>query len=174
MTARQAAFLELARSLVRLDRTVEGVMDEALRDSHALSLREMFVLAALDRADLRPGRVAETLNLPPPSVTRAVQRLVDRGWVGRRSSDHDRRHVELTLTEAGRSATSEARTVLAQALADAWPDLPTERAADLASGLAGLAETRVSSKLATEPAVPSGGTATDGGSADGAGSDTDG
>lgn len=142
MTARQAAFLELARSLLRLDRSVERVMDEALRDSHALSLREMFVLAALDRGDLRPGRVAETLNLPPPSVTRSVQRLVDRGWIRRRGSEDDRRHVELALTEAGRAATGEARTVLAQALADAWPDLSTERAADLASGLAGLVETR--------------------------------
>jgi|SRR6056297_567262 len=146
MTARQTAFLELARSLLRLDRSVERVMDEALRDSHALSLREMFVLAALDRGDLRPGRVAEALNLPPPSVTRAVQRLVDRGWVGRRTGDHDRRHVELTLTESGRTATFEARTVLAQALADAWPDLSTERAADLANGLAGLAETRADAR----------------------------
>lgn len=155
MTARQAAFLELARSLLRLDRSVERVMDEALRDSHALSLREMFVLAALDRGDLRPGRVAETLNLPPPSVTRAVQRLVDRGWIRRRGSETDRRHVELVLTEAGRAATGEARAVLAQALADAWPDLSTERAADLASGLAGLVETRAGASEANDPAARS-------------------
>jgi len=54
--------------------------------------------------------------------------------------------VELTLTDSGRAATFEARTVLAQALADAWPDLSTERAADLANGLAGLAETRADAR----------------------------
>lgn len=142
LTSRQLAFLDLARSLLRLDRSVEGVIDRALRRSHGLALREMFVLAALDRGVSRPGTIATDLNLPPPSVTRAVEQLVARGWIERRRSDHDRRRVDLTLTTAGRTAVEEARAVLAQALADAWPELPTERAADLAEGLATLVHAR--------------------------------
>jgi DNA-binding MarR family transcriptional regulator len=140
LTPRQSAFLELARSLLRLERRVEGVIDRALRGSHDLDLRAMFVLAALDSGARRPGELAEALNLPPPSVTRTVERLVGRELVARRRGRHDRRRVDLELTPAGRALLGEARAVLAQALADAWPDLPDARAADLAEGLARLAE----------------------------------
>jgi len=142
LTPRQTAFLDLARSLLRLERRVEGVIDAALRDSHELDLRAMFVLASLDGGPRRPGELADTLNLPPPSVTRTVERLVERGWVERRRGRQDRRRVDLELTAAGRTSLEEARAVLAQALADAWPDLPDARAADLAEGLARLAEGR--------------------------------
>ncbi len=146
LTDRQRAFLELARSLLRLDRSVETVMDAALRASHELGLREVFVLAALDRAPQRPGEIASALNLPPPSVTRAVERLVGRRLVTRERSRDDRRHVDLALTDDGRRVLGEARAVLAQALADAWPELATDRAADLADGLAQLAEARRSGR----------------------------
>jgi MarR family transcriptional repressor of emrRAB len=138
LTDRQHAFLALARSLLRLDRTVERVIDEALRVHHDLGLREVFVLSLLERGSLRPGQIAQELNLPAPSVTRASERLVGRGLAERRSGTHDRRHVELALTGAGRDLLERARADLAQALADAWPDVATDRAADLASGLASL------------------------------------
>jgi DNA-binding MarR family transcriptional regulator len=142
LTARQRAFLDLARSLLRLERSVEGVIDAALRGSLDLGLREVFVLAALDEGRQRPGSVAATLNLPPPSVTRAVEQLVGRGLVDRRRCGHDRRRVDLTLTAPGREVLKEARAVLSQALGDAWPDLHEDRAADLAEGLAELVHAR--------------------------------
>lgn len=142
LTSRQRAFLDLARSLLRLERSVEGVIDAALRGSHDLGLREMFVLAALDEGPQRPGAVATSLNLPPPSVTRAVEQLVGRGLVDRRRSGRDRRRVDLTLTAPGREVLNEARAVLSQALGDAWPELHEERAADLAEGLAELVHAR--------------------------------
>jgi DNA-binding MarR family transcriptional regulator len=140
MTPRQTAFLDLARNLLRLERRVEGVIDAALRDSHDLDLRALFVLASLDGGPRRPGELSEALNLPPPSVTRTVERLVERGWVTRRRGRDDRRRVDLELTAAGRTSLDEARAVLSQALADAWPDVPDARAADLAKGLARLVE----------------------------------
>lgn len=142
LTSRQRAFLDLARSLLRLERSVEGVIDAALRGSHDLGLREMFVLAALDEGPQRPGSVATSLNLPPPSVTRAVEQLVGRGLVDRRRCGQDRRRLDLTLTSAGREVLTEARAVLSQALGDAWPDLHEDRAADLAEGLAELVHAR--------------------------------
>lgn len=142
LTSRQRAFLDLARSLLRLERSVEGVIDSALRGSHDLGLRDMFVLAALDEGPQRPGTVATTLNLPPPSVTRAVEQLVGRGLVDRRRCGQDRRRVDLTLTGPGREVLNEARAVLSQALGEAWPDLHEDRAADLADGLAELVHAR--------------------------------
>lgn len=140
LSERQHAFLALARSLLRLDRTVERVIDEALRVHHDLALREMFVLSLLERGSLRPGQIAQELNLPAPSITRASERLVGRGLVERHAGPHDRRHVELALTAAGRTLLDRARADLAQALADAWPDVATDRAADLATGLEALAQ----------------------------------
>ena len=142
LTGRQHAFLALARSLLRLDRTVERVIDEALRAHHDLGLREMFVLSLLEGEPLRPGQIAEQLNLPAPSVTRASERLVGRGLLERRAGTRDRRHVDLALTPAGRDLLDRGRADLAQALADAWPDVGTDRAADLASGLAALTDAR--------------------------------
>lgn len=142
LTSRQHAFLALARSLLRLERSVEGVIDAALRGSHELGLREMFVLAALDEGPQRPGTVAGALNLPPPSVTRAVEQLVARGLLDRRRGRHDRRRVDLTLTASGREVLNEARAVLSSALAEAWPDLHEDRATDLAEGLAKLVDAR--------------------------------
>jgi MarR family transcriptional regulator for hemolysin len=86
--------------------------------------------------------VATALNLPPPSVTRAVEQLVGRGLVDRRRCGQDRRRVDLTLTDPGREVLNEARAVLSQALGDAWPELSEARAADLAEGLAELVHAR--------------------------------
>jgi MarR family transcriptional repressor of emrRAB len=142
LSQRQHAFLALARSLLRLDRTVERVIDEALRAHHDLGLREMFVLSLMEQGSLRPGQIAQELNLPAPSVTRASERLVERGLLQRSAGPRDRRHVELALTGAGRGLLERARADLAQALADAWPEVGADRAADLASGLAALADAR--------------------------------
>jgi DNA-binding MarR family transcriptional regulator len=139
LSDRQHAFLALARSLLRLDRTVERVIDATLRAHHDLGLREMFVLSLLERGSLRPGQIATELNLPAPSVSRASERLAGRGWVERRAGPRDRRHVELALTASGRALLERARADLAQALADAWPEVDAGRATDLASGLDALA-----------------------------------
>ncbi|MEX2500873.1 MAG: MarR family transcriptional regulator [Trueperaceae bacterium] len=141
LSSRQSAFLELARSLLRLERSFEGVIDDALRSKLHLTLRESFVLGALDRGQTRPGEVAEALNLAPPSVTRLVERLVERDAITRTPSVTDRRQIDLVLTDEGRRLVHEARRTLSQALADAWPELSTERASDLAEGLARLAPT---------------------------------
>lgn len=138
LTDRQQAFLELARSLLLLDRTVERIIDDTLRARHDLGLREMFVLSLLERGPRRPGQIAQDLNLPPPSVTRASERLVARGLIERRADDVDRRHIDLGLTGAGFDVLGRARADLAQALADAWPDVGAARAADLAGGLGEL------------------------------------
>lgn len=140
LSARQRAFLDLARGLMRLDRSVHVVLERALRDDLGLSPREMFVMAAVDRGETRPGGVARRLNMAPPSVTRALEGLERNGWVRRERAEGDRRAVRLELSEAGRSLLEHARAVVSQALADAWPELRTERAADLAAGLARLAD----------------------------------
>lgn len=138
---RQQAFLGLARSLFRLDRSMQAVVGPALRSELALEPRSAFVLAAIDRGATGPGAVAERLDLPPASVTRTVESLSGAGLVTRERHPGDRRHVELALTDAGRDVLARARSVLSGALAKAWPDLETRRAADLAQGLEDLVRT---------------------------------
>lgn len=139
---RQQAFLDLASALLRLDRSVQQVIERALAGELDLSMRAMFVLIAIDRGARQPGAVASRLILPAPTVTRTLTLLVGQGLVTREPGVVDRRRVELGLTERGGLVVAQARAVLSRALAEAWPDVPTERAADLGTGLEELVEAR--------------------------------
>ncbi len=55
--------------------------------------------------------LAGHLGLTPPSASKLVDGLVERGLVGRDTPPDDRRRVTLTLTEAGRSDLARAREV---------------------------------------------------------------
>lgn len=140
LSPRQRAFLDLARSLIRLDRSMESVLERATREELGMGAREMFVLAALERGESRPGGLARRLNMAPPTVTRALEALERAGRVRRERREDDRRGVRVELTEEGERVLRRARAVVSQALADAWPELSTARAADLAAGLARLAD----------------------------------
>jgi DNA-binding MarR family transcriptional regulator len=59
-------------------------------------------------APLRMSDLATRVLISRPSTTRAVQRLVQRGWVERREDDGDRRIVLVGLTAAGRRAQARA------------------------------------------------------------------
>ena len=52
-------------------------------------------------------RLAEALPLPPSTISRSVNKLVDKGLVRRRRLRRDRRVLMLTLTEEGKALTQE-------------------------------------------------------------------
>lgn len=141
-TPRPRAFLDLARALFRLDRTVLQVLDRSAHEAAELSARETFVLSALDHGDTRPGEVALRLDMAAPSVTRALETLTQRGLVRRSRDGGDRRAVQLALTDTGAATLERVREAASTALADAWPELEAERASSLATELAALASAR--------------------------------
>jgi MarR family transcriptional regulator, transcriptional regulator for hemolysin len=81
-------------------------LSEALQTSiwHAaeLTLVQVRVLRRLAKQPQSLGQLGTELALAPPSVTRLVDRLEERGLIERRRELEDRRKVVATLTDEGR------------------------------------------------------------------------
>jgi DNA-binding MarR family transcriptional regulator len=67
----------------------------------------LFTLA--DRDGLSSGEIAAAAELSPATVTQMLDALAEQGLVARSRSDHDRRIVTCSLTDAGRTLIAERR-----------------------------------------------------------------
>ena len=93
----------LARRL-RVERTSQGMPEAELSDT------QFAALSALERhSAMTPGELAEHEKVQPPSMTRVIAVLEDRGLVMRAPHTTDRRQVVLTVTDGGRSVVLRAR-----------------------------------------------------------------
>src|SRR3954465_8646276 len=100
MAARTDAGLasELRLSVMRLRRRLASER----HPDNPLSMGAMAVLGCLYRnGDLTVGELATAERAQPPSMTRAVNALEERGYVARRAHDTDGRQVVVALTEQG-------------------------------------------------------------------------
>ena len=69
-----------------------------------LTYSQASVLALLlNQQPLRLTDLATALHVRPPSMTELVSRMEQLGWVQKSSMVHDRRGIEVTLTEKGRA-----------------------------------------------------------------------
>ncbi|MFC4563772.1 MarR family winged helix-turn-helix transcriptional regulator [Nocardiopsis mangrovi] len=101
--------------------TIEAHVERDLQAAHGLSVREFSVLAALsDRpeAKMRMSELAEAVVLSQSATTRLVNRLEDRGLLGRVLCDTDRRGIYTAVTEAGHRLLAEARPTNEASLAE--------------------------------------------------------
>jgi DNA-binding MarR family transcriptional regulator len=71
-----------------------------------LTLVQVRVLRRLARQPQSLGQLGTELALAPPSVTRLIDRLDERGLIKRHRGDEDRRKVVATLTDEGRRLVS--------------------------------------------------------------------
>jgi DNA-binding MarR family transcriptional regulator len=90
---------------------LEGVtLSEALQTRiwHAaqLTLAQVRVLRLLAKQPRSLGQLGADLALAPPSITRLVDRLEERGLIERHRADEDRRKVLASLTPQGRQLVS--------------------------------------------------------------------
>lgn len=89
--------------LAVLARDVSRSLATVYSERFGLRIAEWRILAALAHFGPMPaGLVAERSSLDKPKVTRAVQQLVSRRLVTRRTASEDRRAVEIALTPKGR------------------------------------------------------------------------
>ena len=96
-TALRISISRLARRL-RVERLGLGGTETALSDI------QLAALAALERHQaMTPGELAEHEKVQPPSMTRVVAVLEERGLVQREPHPTDRRQVLLTVTAEGRA-----------------------------------------------------------------------
>jgi DNA-binding MarR family transcriptional regulator len=73
-----------------------------VREGYDFTDRQKCVLFAVKDTPQTVRGMAEELSLPKPAISRAVDRLVNFGYVGRKEEPHDRRSVMVFITEAGR------------------------------------------------------------------------
>lgn len=85
-----------------LHRAVSAVYDDALAD-HGVGIAQLNLLVAVERLGERatPSLISRLLMLEKSSVSREVDRLVERGWMTR-SASGDGRSQRLALTVQGR------------------------------------------------------------------------
>ena len=107
-TALRISVSRLARRL-RAERLAKG-LEPGLSDT------QLAALAALERhTAMTPGELAEHEKVQPPSMTRVITALEERGLVAREAHATDRRQVVLTVTEQGREVVQQFRR-----LREAW------------------------------------------------------
>jgi DNA-binding MarR family transcriptional regulator len=119
-TAMRISVSRLARRL-RVERLGLGGPETALSDIQLASL------AALERkGSMTPGELAEHEKVQPPSMTRVIAVLEERGLVLREPHSTDRRQVILTATPDGRDLVQRVRrrreAWLAQRLQELTPE----------------------------------------------------
>jgi len=127
-TAMRISISRLARRL-RVERLGLGGTETVLSDI------QLAALAALERHEsMTPGELADHEKVQPPSMTRVIAVLEERGLVRREPHATDRRQVILTVTDEGRDLVQRVRrrreAWLAQRLQELTPnEIQTLRAA---------------------------------------------
>ncbi|TDD03360.1 MarR family transcriptional regulator [Nonomuraea deserti] len=78
--------------------------------AHSLTPTQFATLAAVERhSGITPGELAELEKVQPPSMTRVIAKLEERGLVARTPHPTDRRQVTVTVTEAAEKLLKEER-----------------------------------------------------------------
>jgi DNA-binding MarR family transcriptional regulator len=72
----------------------------AVRD-HEISLVQFHILRHIAKGTQLASELAERLQISRPAISQALELLVDDGFVVQREDPHDRRFIQLELTEAG-------------------------------------------------------------------------
>ncbi|MFB9963963.1 MarR family winged helix-turn-helix transcriptional regulator [Sinosporangium siamense] len=97
---------------------------------HSLTATQLATLAAVERhSAITPGELAEQEKVQPPSITRVIAALDERGLIARSPHPTDRRQVTVSVTEAGLALLKEERrrkeAWLAQRLKELTPEEKT-------------------------------------------------
>ncbi|WP_219468883.1 MarR family winged helix-turn-helix transcriptional regulator [Nonomuraea rhizosphaerae] len=78
--------------------------------AHSLTPTQFATLAAVERhSAITPGELAELEKVQPPSMTRVIAALEERGLVSRTPHPTDRRQVTVTVTEDAQKLLKEER-----------------------------------------------------------------
>jgi DNA-binding MarR family transcriptional regulator len=108
---------------------LESKITEKLGDRFTLS--QLRLLAMVDKTDVQHvTEVADFLNVSNAAASKAVDRLVRRGVIERRESEHDRRAVHLLLTDEGHGVIEKFEAIQHDIFADLFDQASTENLDD--------------------------------------------
>ncbi len=90
----------VARRLRQVNRTVTRLYDEALRP-YGLTVNQLNILAViLSEQQIRPGELGRALGMEKSTVSRTVDRMVNKGWL-KITPGKDSRTQLLSVTKKG-------------------------------------------------------------------------
>jgi DNA-binding MarR family transcriptional regulator len=97
--------IELRGAVLQLARRIRQE-----RSDDAITLSQFAVLGVLDHhGPMTPRKLADHEQIQPPSMTRTLTALADKGYVAKTQHPTDRRQVLIELTEAGLEIVKETR-----------------------------------------------------------------
>src|SRR6266851_1492631 len=127
-TSLRISVSRLARRM-RAERIAQGLQPE-------LSDTQLAALAALERnAAMTPSALAEHEKVQPPSITRVIGALEERGLIQRMPHPSDRRQVVLAVTDQGRDLVAQIRRLREAWLARRLRELSSDERATLTQAL---------------------------------------
>ena len=107
-----------------------------------LSISELHMLEAIRKEEVDKGRtitdLAQDLSITLPSVTVAINKLAEKGYVIKERGRADGRQVHVLLTEEGRRAEAAHRFFHRQMVQSITKDIPVEEREILLKGLKNL------------------------------------
>ncbi|GAA0396339.1 MarR family transcriptional regulator [Microbispora corallina] len=99
---------------------------------HSLTPTQLATLAAVERQPaMTPSELAEHEKVQPPSMTRVIAKLEERGLLARSPHPSDRRQVTVSVTAAGAALLKEERRTKEAWLAQRLKELTAEERATL-------------------------------------------
>ncbi|MER7591968.1 MarR family winged helix-turn-helix transcriptional regulator [Micromonospora sp. NPDC127501] len=146
---------DLLRSLTRAERLLSRRLGAVLADD-AISIEAWRVLCLLADGQGHPmSEVSVEASLPPGTLTKLVDQLVDRNLVFRRIDPIDRRRIRAYLTARGRREHARLDERVRASIAELGiAELGTAGLDSAGLGSAGLGSARLGSAESSDPDVP--------------------
>lgn len=136
--------LELAVSFYEIARPIFQTLKEEIRrtadqDAHSdaagLTFAQLKVLLAIQLGKDQVGKLAHSLRVAQPAISRIVEYLLSQGFITRAPLAHDRRQVKLNLTPAGIELANRIRLRAARKYLPALEALSKAERSQLADGI---------------------------------------
>lgn len=124
------------RSFVAAHAVTTQFLDQQLRAHRQVSLEVLNVLTALSEApggQIRMSDLANIIMFSRSGLTRMIDRLEEEGLVSRVPCPDDRRGWFAAVTEKGKAALKDAKTIYEPALSKVWTSALTEQEATILS-----------------------------------------
>ena len=124
---------ELNELLVEIYRNIQILEESELKKNRLnLSISEMHLIELIAKEEgMTVSVIAQRLKVTKPSVTVAVNKLVQKGYCEKRRTEDDGRAVRVALTQAGKKVEAFHRRCHRSMIREISDDLTEEEKADL-------------------------------------------
>ena len=107
----------IAENLISIHPLLYKSISKPLRTETSITPAGMFVLGRLKRHGiLSMSEIGKYLSMPKPHITVIIDKLIEDNYVERQSDPHDRRIVNIVITEKGLTYFAEIKLAISETL----------------------------------------------------------